>query len=84
MDTSKTIVFMVFHSNAQANIIKSLLESNGVNCFLSNENAPYSTPVFNSEIGLIRLHILEKDTQLAKMILTGKVDETSTDKKVEN
>ena len=75
MDTSRTIVFMVFHSNTQANVTKGLLEANGIDCFLSNENAPFGAPIFNTEIGLIRLHILEKDVLLARSILTGHVEE---------
>ncbi|MDR1056331.1 MAG: DUF2007 domain-containing protein [Prevotellaceae bacterium] len=75
MDTSKTVSFMVFHSNAQANIIKGLLESNGIECFLSNENAPFSSPMFNTDLGLIRLHVMEKDVQQARMILTGHVED---------
>ena len=79
MDTSKTVVFMVFHSNAQANIIKGLLEANEVPCFLSNENGPYGVPFFSTELGLIRLNILEKDIALAKSILTGNHIENSAD-----
>ncbi|MDR1584475.1 MAG: DUF2007 domain-containing protein [Prevotellaceae bacterium] len=69
MDNSKTAVLMVFHSTPQAKIIKGLLESNDIQCFLSTETATFGT--FFSDDNSIKLYVMEEDYSAAKELLMG-------------
>ncbi|MEO0234605.1 MAG: DUF2007 domain-containing protein [candidate division WOR-3 bacterium] len=58
----------------EAEIVKSLLESNGINVFLSTDDAYGYYPSFDLE-RKIKLFVLEKDYDEAKNIIT-KYNET--------
>ncbi|MEO0281648.1 MAG: DUF2007 domain-containing protein [candidate division WOR-3 bacterium] len=58
----------------EAKIVKSLLESNGINVFLSTDDAYGYYPSFDLE-RKIKLFVLEKDYDEAKNIIT-KYNET--------
>ena len=72
MDTSKTSILMVFHSIPQAKIIEGLLKSNGITCFLSNEDGVALNPFFIETQGSIKLHVAENEVDAARGILTGR------------
>ena len=72
MDKSKTSILMVFHNIPQAKIIEGLLKSNGISCFLSNENGAVLNPVFSGNQGSVKLHVAESEVDTAKEILTGR------------
>jgi len=69
MQKDKTLVFKEFGSTGEANIIKSLLESNGIQCFLSNENNPFTGSILTDSLFGIRLNLMEKDMQRAQELL---------------
>jgi hypothetical protein len=64
------IVFKTFDNPFEANIIKTRLEANGIECFLSNENLKTLAPIFNTSTGGVRLHIFEHDFDKVTEILS--------------
>ncbi|OGU17142.1 MAG: hypothetical protein A2X61_07915 [Ignavibacteria bacterium GWB2_35_12] len=68
-DIEKIIVFMTFDKPIEANIIMSKLESNGINCFLSDENIVSINLLYSNAVGGIKLHIFEKDLIEAQNLL---------------
>ena len=51
------VLYRTFDSPVEANIVKDVLETNGVPCFLSNEIFSSVLPLTNSEVGAIRLNV---------------------------
>ena len=47
------VLYRTFDSPVEANIVKDVLETNGVPCFLSNEIFSSVLPLTNSEVGAI-------------------------------
>ena len=45
------VLYRTFDSPVEANIVKDVLETNGVPCFLSNEIFSSVLPLTNSEVG---------------------------------
>jgi hypothetical protein len=66
----KIIVFRRFDNLLQANIIKSRLEANGIQCFLSDENMMNLNPLYNQAIGGVKLNIFERDYDEVLKILS--------------
>ena len=48
------VLYRTFDSSVEANIVKDVLETNGVPCFLSNEIFSSVLPLTNSSVGAIR------------------------------
>lgn len=69
MEKDKTIVFMEFSSAGEANIIKGYLESNGIDCFLSNENSPFTGGILTDSLYGVRLNIMEDDLDKAEELM---------------
>ena len=65
----KIIVFETFYNPIEANIVKSRLLDSGVQCFLSDENTITINPLYTQALGGVKLHLFEKDIELAKSIL---------------
>lgn len=70
MDKEKTIVFMDFNSIGQASIVKGVLESNNIPCFLSNENSAVLSNILSDSVSGVRLHIFEKDLEKAEEVMS--------------
>ena len=68
-NNDKIIVYSSYNTLSEAYEIKNMLERSGIPCFVSNENMATIYPMFDSEIGGIRLHLFEKDIQAANEIL---------------
>ena len=67
-EEDKIIVFMTFRNPIKANIIKTRLESNGISCYLTDENIISINPLFDNSMGGIKLNIFEKDIIKAQNI----------------
>lgn len=67
----KIVVYSSYNTLSEAYEIKNMLERSGIPCFVSNENMATIYPMFDSEIGGIRLHLFEKDIQAANEILNA-------------
>ena len=59
------VLYRTFDSPVEANIVKDVLETNGVPCFLSSV-----LPLTNSEVGAIRLNVFAEDVEKADTILS--------------
>lgn len=64
------VLYRTFDSPVEANIVKDVLETNGVPCFLSNEIFSSVLPLTNSEVGAIRLNVFAEDVEKADTILS--------------
>jgi hypothetical protein len=69
MEQDKTTVLMEFTNSGEAYIIKGVLDSNDIPCFLSNENSPYVGNALSDAFYGVRLHIFEKDKEKAEKLL---------------
>ena len=67
---NEIILYRTFDSSVEANIVKDVLETNGVPCFLSNEIFSSVLPLTNSAVGAIRLNIFAEDVAKADTILS--------------
>jgi rubredoxin len=65
----KIVVFETYYNPIEANIIKSRLIDSGVQCFLSDENMITINPLYTQALGGIKLHLFEKDVNIARSIL---------------
>ncbi|MFI3240753.1 MAG: DUF2007 domain-containing protein [Bacteroidales bacterium] len=75
-DGEDLILFEVFDDRFKANIVKGVLETNGVPCMLTNEVMSSVLPFTESFMSEIRLLIFRKDYQLAqKIMLANPIDE---------
>lgn len=69
MNNDRIVVFQTFSDTLQANIVKGLLCSHGIECFLSDENIVNLNPLYNVAVGGIKLNVFEKDIQCISEIL---------------
>ncbi|MDD2559564.1 MAG: DUF2007 domain-containing protein [Bacteroidales bacterium] len=76
-DQQKTVVLREYNTATEANIVKSMLEANGVSCFLSNENSVF-TPGFFSASSTVLLHVMEEDFEKASSLI-DQIPEAFTD-----
>jgi Putative prokaryotic signal transducing protein len=65
----KVIVFAVYNSVIEANIIKTKLDAYGIPCFLTDENISTLYPLPANSFSGARLHIFEQDLEQVKAIL---------------
>ncbi|MES2274697.1 MAG: DUF2007 domain-containing protein [Bacteroidota bacterium] len=68
------ITFQTFYDPMLAHIIRARLESNGIPCFISDENTIGANPFYNQAIGGIKLNIFEHDIEKANAILADDAD----------
>ena len=61
MDNQSIVVFDSFYDPIKANIIKGLLDSYGIECFLSDENMATIYSQYSPAIGGVKLNVFEKD-----------------------
>ena len=67
------VLYRTFDSSVEANIVKDVLEPNGVPCFLSNEIFSSVLPLTTSSVGAIRLNVFAADVVTAAMILSSPI-----------
>lgn len=58
-------VFKIFNIASDAYLLKSKLESEGIQCYLENEHMSALYPVHNLSIGGLKLKVFEEDFQKA-------------------
>jgi hypothetical protein len=59
------------HSLSEAYMMKSLLEGNGVQCFMRDENVIRINPLYSGPLGGIRLEVLSSQAEEAKNIISA-------------
>ncbi|GAA0194794.1 hypothetical protein GCM10009122_58580 [Fulvivirga kasyanovii] len=65
----RLITLKTFDNSIEANLLRSKLESEGVLCFLFDENMVSLNPLYNLTLGGIKLKIREADAQKALQII---------------
>ncbi|MHB8054372.1 MAG: putative signal transducing protein [Candidatus Aminicenantales bacterium] len=60
---------------SEAEIIKSFLESNGIDCLFQGRNVQTVYPITTDGMGEIRIMVKESDYEAAKALLEEKADE---------
>lgn len=78
-NNEKVVIYSYYNTLSEAYEAKNLLERNGIDCFISNENMACVYPMFDSNLGGVRLHLFEKDIAAAGRLLadSGKNDDES-------
>ncbi len=61
MDLDKIVVYQAFIDPIYANIVKGILDSCGIECFLSDENMVTLNALYSPAVGGVKLHVFEKD-----------------------
>ena len=67
--TEKIVVYQAFSDPINANIVKCLLDSYGIECFLSDENIVNLNANYNAAVGGVKLNVFEKDVERVTEIL---------------
>ncbi|HET6556165.1 MAG TPA: DUF2007 domain-containing protein [Prolixibacteraceae bacterium] len=78
MSEEKIVVYQTFSDPINANIVKGLLDSHGIQCFLSDENIVTLNAFYSQAVGGVKLNVFEKDVQRINSILLSDVLETET------
>jgi hypothetical protein len=80
-NNEKVVVFRIYDSVFEANVVKELLASNDIPSMIKNEHTTVLLPMFNSMSG-VALMVLEKDLTRAQEIVdaTNDSDNSSTEK----
>lgn len=80
-NNEKVVVFRIYDSVFEANVVKELLASNDIPSMIKNEHTTVLLPMFNSMSG-VALMVLEKDLARAQEIVdaTNDNDNSSTEK----
>jgi len=75
MYDDKIVVYQTFTDTIEANIVKGLLDSYGVECFLSDENMSTLYSQYSPAIGGVKLNVFEKDIeQINKLLESENID----------
>lgn len=65
----KFVTLKTFDNTIEANLLRSKLESEGIPCFLFDENMVSLNPLFNLTLGGIKLKIRESDAEKALHVI---------------
>jgi len=87
METDKIVVYKTFTDPNNAHIVKGLLDSYGIECFLSDENIVTLNAMYSSAVGGVKLNVFEKDLNRISAILESEnvtEEETTESEKEES
>lgn len=68
-DEDKLVVFGEYANEAEASIVKGVLETNGIPCILTNELLSSLLPMAPLKAGLVRLMVFDFDLEMARKIM---------------
>lgn len=85
MDDTKIVIYQTYIDPNRAYIVKGLLDSYGIKCFLSDENMLTLNAMYSSAVGGVKLNVFEKDICRISSILESEngIKEPTTDNKAE-
>lgn len=63
------VTIATFNLPTQVALLRSRLESEGIECFLDNELTIQTDPLLSPALGGVRLNVMEKDVEQARLIL---------------
>ncbi len=69
MPEDNPVTIIQFDNSMEANLVKTLLEDNGIMCFLADENLASVNPLYSDAIGRIKLQVPENQRDKAAEIL---------------
>lgn len=78
MSNDKIVIYQTFVDPINANIVKGLINSHGIECYLSDENIIAVNPLYAQAVGGIKLHVFEKDIELVNSILSSGIPDSKT------
>jgi hypothetical protein len=80
MTDDKIVVYQSYLDPIKANIVKGLLDSYGIECFLTDENMVTLNLMYSQAVGGVKLNIFERDIQQIDAILQSQniQDESET------
>lgn len=77
----KLVLIQSFNNPIDAHIIKGLIESNGIETWLFDENIAYTNPVLTTAVGRIKLMVREEDVdEVLKILQSETIDESEEEK----
>jgi len=80
METDRIVVYQTFSDPIEANIVKGLLDTHGIECYLSDENIITLNPLYSNAIGGIKLNVFEQDIdQIGSILKSDNSSITSED-----
>ncbi len=68
------ITFQTYYNQMEAEIIRTKLEANGVNCFIADESLGVLYPVYNQGGGGVKIKIFAQDMERCKEILADEAN----------
>lgn len=74
----KLVVFGEYANEAEASIVKGVLETNGVPCIITNGLLSSLLPMAPLRAGLVRLMVFDFDLELARKIMASAPDAADT------
>jgi hypothetical protein len=83
MFDDKIVVYQSYFDPINANIVKGLLNSYGIECFLSDENMSTLYSQYSPAIGGVKLHVFEKDIDQINTLLKAENIDSDTSLAVE-
>jgi hypothetical protein len=70
----KIVTFECYYDAMLAHIIRTRLEANGIPCFIADENGIGGMPLYNQEVGGVKLKVFERDLERCREILASDGD----------
>lgn len=70
-DDRKLAVLDEFETAVEANIVKGVLETNGVHSIVTNDVTSWLWPVAPLKMGMVKVMVFEDDLDLARSILAS-------------
>lgn len=84
-DEDKLVVFGEYANEAEASIVKGVLETNGIPCILTNELLSSLLPMAPLKAGLVRLMVFDFDLEMAREIMeSAPIDNQAENKDAKN
>jgi hypothetical protein len=78
MKEDKIVVYQSYIDPINANIVKGLLDSYGIECFLTDENMSTLYSQYSPAIGGVKLNVFEKDIERINSLLSAENMEPET------
>ena len=70
-DEDKLVVFGEYASEAEASIVKGVLETNGIPCIITNGLLSSLLPIAPLRAGLVKLMVFDFDLEMARKIMAS-------------
>lgn len=79
LNQDKIIVYQTFTDPINAHIIKGVLDANGIECFISDENIIAVNLLYAQAVGGVKLNVFEKDIPRINSLLNSGITNAETE-----